>query len=167
LPNLACLLPCFSLISIFDSFRKSASSHGMMADDRAPVTRNSPSLRLRGLARGWIVDCYTVPWLNRVDRTSSGTHLRPLRNPTHGSNSQVQRTYQEKKPSHHVRPTSERPFTSSHRAFSSYSPAYRYVVAWLKVAFRARQRGTTAFNSALHPTSHHPFDDPLDLIDFF
>ena len=96
MPNLACLLPCFSLISIFDSFKESASSHGMMADDRAPVTRNSPSLRLRGLARGWIIDCYTVPWLNRIDRTSSGIHLRPLRNPTHGSNSQVQRTYQEK-----------------------------------------------------------------------
>ena len=107
MPNLACLLPCFSLISIFDSFKESASSHGMMADDRAPVTRNSPSLRLRGLARGWIIDCYTVPWLNRIDRTSSGTHLRPLRNPTHGSNSQVQRTYQEKKPSHPIRPASD------------------------------------------------------------
>ena len=162
MPNLACLLPCFSLISIFDSFKESASSHGMMADDRAPVTRNSPSLRLRGLARGWIIDCYTVPWLNRIDRTSSGIHLRPLRNPTHGSNSQVQRTYQEK--SH--------PILSVLRAtLHIQAQGLLFLLASLqvsiKVAFRARQRGTSAFNSALHSTSHHSFDDPLDLIDFF
>lgn len=106
MPNLACLLPCFSLISIFDSFKESASSHGMMADDRAPVTRNSPSLRLRGLARGWIIDCYTVPWLNRIDRTSSGTHLRPLRKPHTRLEQSGTEDIPREKPSHPIRPAS-------------------------------------------------------------